>query len=334
MVPRPDRRGGTARVALVGAASPEAAPLRKALANFGVPGNRVDLFGSTRGETVLSEYDGEARLVQEPELPEVQGHDLILLCEASEAATRLLPLGGNGTLVIDLAGCGAEREDVPLIHMGVNPADAKGETGVARIPHALALVLADLLRSLETAFGVRRATAMVMRPAADFGEPGIEELREQAVRLLNFSSPPTAVFGRQLVFNVIPAELTDPAGEHLGARVVREVERLMGWPEPRFALRLVTVPVFHGHAFFLDVALGGAASPEAVSAVLGEAEGVETTNHESAATPFEAAGKRQTLVPAVSEDGLGGTWIWAVAGEVEGVPAEHAIRLASELCDL
>jgi aspartate-semialdehyde dehydrogenase len=334
MVPRRGKREGSARVALVGAASPEAAPVRKALASFGVSGKRIDLFGSTRGETVLSEYDGEARLVQEPDLSEIRGHDLVLLCESGEAADRFWSLGDRGPFVIDMAGCGGDRNDVPLVHMDVNPLDAGDRAGVARIPHALSLILAELMHPLDREFEVTRATAMVMRPAADFGEPGIEELRDQAVRLLNFSSPPTEVFGRQLIFNVLPDDLADSTGQEQETRVVREVQQLLGWSDPRLAFRLVTVPVFHGHAFLVDATFRRPASMEAVSAALAEAKGIEVTGDDSTVTPFEAAGKRQTLVPGIFEDGLGGTWIWAVAGEVESVPAEHALRLATAVCDL
>ena len=53
-------------MALVGAETPEGARIRQALADRGIPGERVNLFGRTEGEAVLSEYAGEARMIQEP----------------------------------------------------------------------------------------------------------------------------------------------------------------------------------------------------------------------------------------------------------------------------
>src|SRR5262245_50992417 len=90
-----------ARVAVIGAESPCGAFLREALAEQGVPGSRVDLFGATHGEAVLSEYDGEARLIQEPDPRELGGHDLVFLCDASEASRQLAAEPARGRLVID-----------------------------------------------------------------------------------------------------------------------------------------------------------------------------------------------------------------------------------------
>ncbi|HET9300407.1 MAG TPA: hypothetical protein VFO11_10710, partial [Candidatus Polarisedimenticolaceae bacterium] len=65
MSPRRAEYTGTARVAVVGAETPAGARLRAALAASGFPGARLDLFGDNPGEeAVLSEYAGEARLIQ------------------------------------------------------------------------------------------------------------------------------------------------------------------------------------------------------------------------------------------------------------------------------
>ena len=75
-----------ARLALVGAETPEGARIRQALADRGIPGERVNLFGRTAGEAVLSEYAGEARLIQEPETSEVMGHEVIFLLDVPDGA--------------------------------------------------------------------------------------------------------------------------------------------------------------------------------------------------------------------------------------------------------
>ena len=76
--------------------------------------------------------------------------------------------------------------------MDVNPDAAKEHDGRLAVPHPVAILLADLLAPLERELGLRDAVAVVLRPAADFGQDGIEELREQTVRLLNFSEIPSA----------------------------------------------------------------------------------------------------------------------------------------------
>jgi hypothetical protein len=39
-------------------------------------------------------------------------------------------------------------------------------------------------------------------------------------------------------------------------------------------------------------------------------------------------------VAHLREDGLGGLWLWAVAGDAEGAAAEQALRMAAGLVEL
>ena len=63
---------GTARAAVLGSTTSCGTRLRQMLAEFGVPGSRVDLYAAVdSAEPILSEYKGEARLVQKPDLDEL-----------------------------------------------------------------------------------------------------------------------------------------------------------------------------------------------------------------------------------------------------------------------
>ena len=104
---------GGARVAVVGASSADGHQVREALARAGVPGSRVDLYGVTGGEVVLSEYDGEARLVQQPEPGEVGRHDVVFVCETGEISRKLAAAAPAGTLLIDLVGAFDTGERLP-----------------------------------------------------------------------------------------------------------------------------------------------------------------------------------------------------------------------------
>jgi len=323
-----------ARLALVGAETPEGARIREALADRGISGERVNLFGRTQGEAVLSEYAGEARLIQEPETAEVMGHDVIFLCETSDATHRILSVHQPETLVVDVVGCAGDREDAPIVHMDINPGRVASSGGVFAVPHGISAMLSEVLHAIDVGPGVRRAAAVVLRPAADFGRDGLEELRTQSVRLLGFGEVPRDVIGAQLSFNVIPERLRSGGGPLLDRRVEREVAQINAWDEPRVAVRIVNVPVFHGHAAFVHVELEREADGDAVASALDAVTGIERTKDSTAATPAEIAGDRRTVVADLSVDATGASWIWLVAGELGRVPAEHAVRLAAELKDL
>lgn len=321
--PRAERQP---RFAVVGASSALGARLRTALVEHGVMGSRVDLYASTRGEAILGEYDGEARLLQDPRPEDVLAADVVFLCEES-AAANLVSGGSSAVRVVDLVGV---LDGVPLVHADLAPAPPGLQR--ARIPHPLAIVLAELIHPIASRLGVGRAVCFVVRPAADFGEAGLEELREQTVRLLRFERPPTDVLGRQLAFNLIPQKLLpgEPAG--LEGTIASQSETLLGGAT-RMEVALVTAPVFHGHGICVRME-GVAAGPARVAAVLEETEGVEGPSENAAATPMDAPDSRRTIVADIRADASDGLWLWAIAAEVGAAAAEQAIRAADAMVGL
>ena len=52
---------------------------------------------------------------------------------------------------------------------------------------------------------------------------------------------------------------------------------------------------------------------------------------DSPATPLEVTGELRTSLAELTEDGLGGYWLWVVAGEAASKSAHEALRLAEQL---
>jgi aspartate-semialdehyde dehydrogenase len=334
MRPRSTNGNGHARVALVGAATSDGTRVRDALSSRGVPGERVDLYGGGADEPVLTEYDSEARLVQAADPAEIAAHDLIFLCERGELADNVVRAAGAGAVVIDVVDALPERYDPLLVHMDVNPEASQGHGGFLALPHPLTILLAEVLHPLEREIGIAEVTAVILRPAADFGDPGVEELREQTVRLLNFAQIPVQTFGSQLAFNILPQRRLagDLGGEE--AQVEAQLTRLLGWGENRISVRLFTAPLFFGHGLQLRVLFDGAATVERIGEVLGASELVEVGTAGPSASPMDVSEQRQLKLAEVSEDGLGGFWLWLVAGETDRRRSEQAIRLAERLSAL
>jgi aspartate-semialdehyde dehydrogenase len=290
----------------------------------------VDLYGATGGEVLLSEYAGEARMIQEPDVEELARHELIFLCEPGEAS-RLVVGAAPRSLIIDLGEClPAEMRALP-VRPSSNQEIDRG-AGRFAVPHPLTLVLAEILEPVDRRLGLVEAMAVVLRPAADFGQEGIEELREQTVRLLNFSPVPVEVFGRQLAFNLLPQAHVPAGQDRLARRIQDEVTTLLGQP-PRLALRLLAAPLFHGHGLQLRLRLARSTSLEELRAVL-DGAGLLNTVEDEAATPLDVTSEVRTVLSEISEDGLGAFWCWGVAGEAGARGAREAIRLAASLLDI
>jgi len=331
MSPRSADPESAARVAVIGAVTVDGGRVRAALAAAGVPGQRVDLFGETRGtdgEVVLGEYAGEARMIPAPDPAEILGYDVIFLCEPGEISRRIAASPVEGQLVIDLCDCLPQALRARRVHLDLMPEIAGAEAGGCyAMSHPLTLLLTDVLHPLDREIGLAGATAVVIRPAADFGEPALAELREQTVRLLGFADLPLETFGTQLAFNVIPQSRLDRLEPGVEARVVRESAEILDRDPPALALRMVTAPIFHGHAFQLHVRPATAVPIERASGVL-EAAGL-LDPQAAPTTPLEV--ESYLRLSPLEEDGAGGFWLWGAAADISKRAAEQAVRLAARL---
>jgi aspartate-semialdehyde dehydrogenase len=303
---RPSADPALRRIAVLGAASPGGARIRAALADRGVPGARVALFGVASEIAVLSEYDGEARLVQPVDELEASSCAAVFVCEPGHDPAPLSRAAASGTVVVDLSGSVA---------------------GATTVAHPIAGALAAILAPLSPALGLRRASAFVLRPAADFGEAGMEELREQTVRLLRFEKTPSDVFGRQLAFNVIPDPLLPDDEASSAARIVADLRRLLGQDDLPVSVTTALVPIFLGHAVALHVELsrGGAVEAEET---LATAPGLTLAGRGDAGCTMDVVDDDGIVVTAPEEAGPGAIRIWAVVADAGRAAASSAVEAA------
>jgi aspartate-semialdehyde dehydrogenase len=186
-------------------------------------------------------------------------------------------------------------------------------------------MLARLLAPVHRAVGLTRVSAFVTRPASDFGEPGLEELREQTVHLLRFEPTPTEIFGRQLAFNVVPEHLF-PAGEdRAGARIVRELQALVGAPGLAIGLSQLLVPAFFGHGIAAHLTLERPARDEVLAAWTADPRVRIATDPDVGAT-LDAPEGEGLLITRVDAAG-GDLRIWALGSE--SGPAAAAVAIAA-----
>jgi aspartate-semialdehyde dehydrogenase len=323
----PSTANNEKKIALLGASTLEGTRVRQALEAARIASKRVDLYGHSEGEVLLSEYAGEARMIQEPDPGEIAAHAAVLVCEAGESTLRVAESLGSDQVVIDLVGGLPDSVGAQL----VNPHKPASEAlaGFYAVPHSLALVLSDLLSPIDRGPGVEQCVAVVVRPAVDYGEAGVEELREQTVRLLNCVELPVATFGRQLAFNIIPESGLSCSVPGLESEIARQVAVLLGWDRERLTLRFLAAPLFYGHAVELHLRTPNGAGLEDLRRALSE-NGLEPGEQRGplVSTPMEVANERTIRLGELSNDGLGGFWLWAVAGGSNSRAAEFAVDLA------
>lgn len=318
--PATDRFAG--RIAVLGATGPAGAHVKAALVDRAVSGERVALYGHQRDVAVLSEYDGEARLVQAADELDAGSYAAVFVCDLGYDGESLAAAAGSGTLVVDMTG------SIPgAVLAGSAAGPALG--GVVAVPHPVTTLLTALLAPLHAKVGLTQASIFVLRPTSDFGEPGLEELREQTVHLLRFESIPKEVFGRQLAFNILPEHLLPLGEEDATGRVVTECRALLAAPGFPLALSMALVPLFFGHAVAAHIDLAGPGRREALDAWRA-APGVEVADEPESGATLDAPEGPKLLVARVDAVGPSSLRVWAVGSEAGVAAATRAIAVGVE----
>lgn len=325
------------KIALVGATTASGQALRAVLAERDIPADRVRLLESPSEEAIISEYAGQPILIGTIEPDGVADRDLVFLCgSVADSARCLLWERKKGSILIDLSGSSSGRGDVPIVNVSVNPSKLSRDAKTVAAPHGISAAITTALGPLVGALSIESLSVVVLRPASDFGEPGIEELHRQTVSLLNFTDLPKRVFGRQLGFNLIAQSTLGSAldGMDLEARLAGEIDRIFDWSPRRTALRAVVVPVFHGTTALVHVRVGGGATVAAARKLLAESPGLALSAAGTAPlSPVEVVGQDQKLVASLVQDGVGegGFWIWIAGADLAAQAAANAVEIAARL---
>lgn len=325
------------KIAITGASGSTGQSLRSLLAGKAVAAERVRLLERAAEEAIISEYAGQPTIIGTIDPEALVDRDLVFLCgDVEESARCLLWERKKGSVFIDLSGATAAKGDVPVVNAAVNPQRLAEHPRTLAAPHAISCAITSALAPLVGAFPVESVSAVVLRPASDFGEPGIEELHRQTVALLNFTGLPKSVYGRQLGFNLIPQSAlgTSLDGLDLEARLAREVDRIFDWRPPRMALRALVAPVFHGTAVLIHLRVGENPSLATARKVLAGSGHLSVSSPSGAPlSPVEVVGQQEKLCATIATDDAapGGFWIWLVGADFAAQSAGNAVEIAARL---
>jgi aspartate-semialdehyde dehydrogenase len=325
-----------AHLAVFDATTLTAKSVKEQLIERSFPVASMNLFTSRDDpEANLSEFAGEAKLITAPEIDTLGKLDIAFLCGTREQGTLYLDWAGTkGFSAIDLTTAACESARTPLVNAAVNPHEIPPGPGVIATPHPIALFISSLLDPIRSGCGLTDATVVVIEPASDGGDAGIEELHRQTVGALNFQDLPREIFGRQLAFNVIPSFLQKTGPEGAGGRPERlegQVLKVTGGGYG-LALEVVQAPVFHCHAALARVVLGAGRGREDLAAALEASPEIRVLGDDEPATPVERAGQSGVMVAGLRAAGAPPAfWLWAVFDNLISGTTLNAVRIAETL---
>jgi aspartate-semialdehyde dehydrogenase len=327
---------GTERplVAVVGADTLLARELRSVL-EAAKPAPRIKLIAATAaGWEDKEEGGGDAPPLLPLSLESLEGSRVTILAGTPASSRRALKLNRDAKL-IDLTGALEEQPQArlrgPLAEAITGAPDA---AAIQIIAHPASLVLAKFLTTVSQCSPVRTSLVHVFEPASERGKLGIEELQQQTLALLRFQKLPTEVFDAQLAFNVLARygeEAREPL-EGVEQRFERHLASLLaGWPGvPMPSLRMIQVPVFHGHSFSVWVEFQ--TSPGAGKLAEALERGGFDVRPDDPPSNARIAGESGIAVGAIAADRNNSRafWFWLASDNVR-MTAENAVAVAQEM---
>ncbi len=336
-VPEVARFRRRAHVALFDATTLTAKGVKDQLVARSFPTASVRLFTSRSDpDSHLTEFAGEAMLVTAPDIDALGSLDIAFLCGTRQEGEKYLDLGGRaGFVAIDLTRASSGAEDLTPVNASVNPEAIVEGRGVVATPHPVSQMLSTLLSPVRRHCGLREAVVVVLQPASEYGEPGIDELYQQSVSLMNFREMPKEIFGRQMAFNLIPGFLAEEAKSASATRadLEREVRRITG-ETYHLAVQVIQAPLFHCHAAMAHLVLAEGKEREDLLAAFKGMDDVSVGRRGDKVTPVDRAGESGMIVtgvqPCLNESSF---WIWAVADDLAGGTSLNAVRIAEVLLE-
>lgn len=288
----------------------------------------------------LTQHGGEPVVMTSLDEENLAGARVVILAgsaASSKRAAELLERSGCKAALVDLTSCFEDSPRARLRAPMVEPPDSKlPAAAVHVVAHPAAIALALVLTQLARGYAIRRSVIHVFEPASERGRAGVEELRQQTVSLLTFKGVPKRVFAEQLGFNILVrygSQAPEPL-EDFERRIERHLASLLascqGPPPP--SLRLIQVPVFHGHSFSVWAELEEPPELAQVEQTLSRAEIDVRGSGMEAPSAVGFAGQSGVAVGAIEVDRNNprALWLWLVADNLR-IAAENALSVAAQL---
>jgi aspartate-semialdehyde dehydrogenase len=287
--------------------------------------------------------DGEI-VVETVEDRGFDGVDLVLIDTPDEAARELAPRAADaGAVVVDNSGAWRMEKSVPLVVPEVNAGDILTHEGIIASPNCTTIAMVIPLAALHRTFGIEQVIASSFQSVSGAGQGGVEELREQSVKLAdqldalqageaNGITPDPRMFPAPVAFNIIPMIGSEKEQGYTGEewKLLYETRKIMGLPLLPVTGTCVRVPTVVGHGVSVNVRLSTVVKADDALACLRDADGVEVTD---LPTVQLSAGKDDCFVGRVRRDPHDPRWIlfFSTCDNLRKGAALNAVQIAELL---
>jgi aspartate-semialdehyde dehydrogenase len=308
-----------------------------------LPATELDFFDPEAQEaySMLTQFKGEARIVQHLKPGALDGEDLVFLASDKKTNKKYGLLAGQGKYrAFDLEESFSLRENVFLAVSGVNDNRLLEENPyLLANPHPVSIFLSHFLHLIRRTFDLKSMISFILQPASAFGEPGIAELADQSAAILSSSNIVKKVFRSQAAFNLLSqTERVDKNGfSGVEKQIVFEVRRILGSRDLPLSLSLLQTPVFHTYSIMSFVELEKPAEKEKLEALFNESPYFQCFSPSTSCpvSSLNAAGKESIYIGQIKKDNTvpRGFWVWATLDNLTRGSALNALETAETILE-
>ena len=323
-------------VAILGATGAVGDELLAVLIERNFPIKTLRLFSSHRSAgTVVSWRDHSLR-VEDIAEADLTGIEVAFFSAGGATSKKYAGLFLQaGAVVIDNTSAFRMEPAVPLVVPEVNPHALAEHRGVIANPNCSTIQLMAPLLALHQVAGLKRVVASTYQSASGAGRRAMDELRDQAIKVLRFEEPPTKVFSRRLAFDVIPqiGDLTLSGDTTEEEKMINESQKILELPDLKVSATCVRVPTFIGHCVSLNVELERPCELSEITRALEEAEGVLLCSSDEWPNASDVVGQDDVWVGRLRMDRSvsSGVNLWVAADNLRKGAASNAVQIAEEL---
>jgi aspartate-semialdehyde dehydrogenase len=331
--------------AVVGATGNVGREILQILAERSVPSSEVIAIASAASKGIEVPYGDDAVLqVDSLETFDFGNVDIVLSSPGANVSREFAPkAAAAGAIVIDNTSEFRMDPEVPLVVPEVNAealVNYKAKNIIAN-PNCSTIQMVVALKPLHDEVGINRVVVSTYQSVSGAGKSAMDELFNQT-RGIYANEPEQKFmenFTKSIAFNVIPhidVFMEDGSTKEEWKMSV-ETKKIID-PSIEVHANCVRVPVFIGHAEWVNVELNSPLSYENARELLGAAPGLVVVDHrqdEGYVTPVECAGEDAVYVSRIREDLTieNGLSFWVVSDNIRKGAALNTVQISEVLID-
>lgn len=330
---------GFYRVAIVGAASLKGKEVAEMLDQRNFPASETKLLDDDETLGQLEALKDEITFIQAIRAEQFERVDFTFFASDADCTRKNWKQAESaGSAIIDLSYALEDEPGAsvraPWVERQLGRATPPElQPGPVVIAHPAAVVLALMLSRVNSVAKLQRSAALVLEPASEYGQKGMDELHQQTVNLLSFQPLPKKIFDVQVAFNMI-SRFGEESHESLSSvtdRIAKHFRRISGAQIAAPSVLTLQAPIFHSHAIALHLQFAGPVDLAQISTALAGEHVSVVQSPQEAPNNVNAAGQEEILISVLPDTSdVNSVWLWAACDNLR-VAAITAVDCADAM---